>query len=168
MSEWVAGLLVLVVAPLLWGLMYLGWRARGRRQAGLDTPLSAPPGGDVGKVVVLPASVTYVSTVTAGNWLDRVVAHGLGVRSSAVLHAGASGLWFQRSGAPDLFVPAAEILAIRRERGIAGKYTLEEGVVVVRWRLGEVELDTGFRPTVWAEAHGLVTVLQELVPEVAA
>lgn len=164
MSDWQAGLLVLAVVPVLWGLMYLGWRRRARRQSGLPAPLEAPPGGGVGTPLVPPVAGTYVSTVSAGDWLDRVVAHGLGVRSAMRLHAGTAGLWFVRTGVRDVFVPAEDVVAVRRERGIAGKYTLEEGVVVVRWRLGEVELDTGFRPTVWSEAHGLVSALQVLVP----
>ena len=164
MSDWQAGLLVLAVVPLLWGLMYLGWRGRARRQAGLPAPLEAPPDGDVGALVVPPAAGTYVSTVGAGSWLDRVVVHGLGTRSAMELRAGAAGLWFVRTGVRDVFVPAGDVVAVRRERGIAGKYTIEEGVVVVRWRLGEVELDTGFRPTLWSEAHGLVNALQALVP----
>ena len=164
MTDWQAGLLVLAVVPLLWGLMYLGWRRRAGRQAGLPAPLEAPPDGDVGALVVAPVAGTYVSTVSAGNWLDRVVAHGLGTRSAMELRAGTAGLWFVRTGVRCLFVPARDVVAVRRERGIAGKYTLEEGVVVVRWRLGEVELDTGFRPKLWSQAHGLVTALQVLVP----
>lgn len=163
MSDWQAGLLVLAVVPLVWGLMYLGWRRRGRQHGHLPPPAEAPPGGELGVLVAPVVPGTYVSTVVAGNWLDRVVAHGLGTRSALELHAGTAGLWFLRRGARDVFVPAADVVAIRRERGIAGKYTLEEGVVVVRWRLGEAELDTGFRPTLWSEAHGLVTALQVLV-----
>ena len=164
MSDWQAGLLVLAGVPLLWGLMYLGWRRRARRHAGLLAPQEAPPDGGIGKLVVPPVAGTYVSTVAAGDWLDRVVVHGLGARSGVVVQAGTAGVWFVRTGARDVFVPARDVVAVRRERGIAGKYTLEEGVVVVRWRCGEVELDTGFRPKVWSQAHGLVTALQVLVP----
>lgn len=170
MSEWVAGLVVLLVVPLVFGLMWLGWRGRARRQGDVPQPADAPPATGLGAALVEPVDGLYVSTVRAGDWLDRVVVHELGVRSDAVLHAGTAGLWFSRAGARDLFVPAADVLAVRVESGIAGKYTVGEGLLVVRWRAGgpdldpPVELDTGFRPREWATSAVLATALQSLVP----
>ena len=170
-SEWVAGLVVLLVVPLVFGLMWWGWRGRARRQADVPLPADAPPATGLGAALVEPVEGLYVSTVRAGEWLDRVVVHGLGVRSDAVLHAGTAGLWFSRTGARDLFVPASDVLAVRVETGIAGKYTIGEGLLVLRWRApaGEggtapVELDTGFRPRAWATSAVLATTLQSLVP----
>jgi len=88
----------------------------------------------------------YVSTVTSGDWLDRVVAHGLGARSTATLWVGATGLLWRRTGAGDVFVPTADVEAVRRDRGQAGKFTAERGVLIVTWRLGGRRLDTAFRP----------------------
>lgn len=164
MSALQAGLLFLLVVPVVFGLMYLGWRGRGRRQGDVDPPAQAPPDGGVGTLLVQPVPGTYISTVRAGDWLDRVVVHGLGVRSRATLHAGAAGLWFERTGAPDVFVPAADLLAVRTETGIAGKYTVGEGVLVVRWQVGGTELDTGFRPQQWATAGVLAADIVPLVP----
>jgi hypothetical protein len=164
-SEWQAGLLFLVVVPVVFALMYLGWRGRARRQSHVPEPASEPPEGTgLGDPVAAPVEGTYISTVTAGDWLDRVVVHGLGVRSPATLRAGTGGLWFERIGAPDVFVPSADLLAVRVETGIAGKYTIGEGVLVVRWRNGDVELDTGFRPREWATSAVLAATLQPLVP----
>lgn len=164
MSTVQAGLLFLLVVPAIFGLMYLGWRGRGRRQDDVEPPARTPPEGGVGTAVVAPVAGTYVSTVRAGDWLDRVVVYGLGVRSRATLHAGEAGLWFERVGAPDVFVPTADLLAVRTETGIAGKYTVGEGVLVVRWRIGGTELDTGFRPRQWATAAVLAADLVPLVP----
>lgn len=172
LTEWVAGLVVLLVVPLAFGLMWLGWRGRARRQSDVPQPADAPPAAGLGAPVLEPVEGLYVSTVRAGEWLDRVVVHELGVRSDAVLHAGAAGLWFSRTGARDLFVPAADVLAVRVESGIAGKYTIGEGLLVVRWRAAAhgadggppVELDTGFRPREWATSAVLATTLQTLVP----
>ncbi len=163
MSQWVAGGLILLVVPVLFGLMYLGWRGRGRRQGDVPAPAAVPPAVDLGEPLLEPSVGTYVSSVRAGDWLDRVVVHGLGVRSAATLQAWPAGLWFERDGAPDVFVPAADVRAVRVETGIAGKYTVGEGLLVVRWSLGDVELDTGFRPRQWADASVLVTALQPLV-----
>jgi hypothetical protein len=167
-TEWAAGLLFLLVVPVLFALMYLGWRGRARRQGHVPAPATTPPASGLGESPVDPVEGTYVSTVTAGDWLDRVVVHGLGVRSPATLHAGRAGLWFERTGAPDLFVPAADLLAVRTETGIAGKYTVGGEVLVVRWRDGDVELDTGFRPRDWSGTSVLAATLQPLVPRSSA
>ncbi len=172
-SQWVAGLLVLLVVPLVFGLMWWGWRGRARRQQDVPAPADSPPATGLGVPLLDPVEGLYVSTVRAGEWLDRVVVHGLGVRSDAVLHSGDAGLWFSRTGARDLFVPASDVLAVRVESGIAGKYTIGEGLLVVRWRTGvvdgaspthPVELDTGFRPREWATSAVLAATLQSLVP----
>lgn len=167
-SQWAAGLVFLLVVPLLFGLMWLGWRGRARRQGDVPAPPTAPPATGLGEQVLAPVEGVYVSTVRAGEWLDRVVVHGLGVRADAVMHVGAAGVWFDRQGAPGLFVPAADLLAVRVESGIAGKYTIGEGLLVLRWRDGAgdgaVELDTGFRPREWATSAVLAAALQPLVP----
>lgn len=164
MSEWAAGLLVLLVVPVVFALMYLGWRGRGRRQGDVAAPATVPPAGGLGSPLLEPVEGTYVSSVRAGDWLDRVVVHGLGVRSAATLQAWPVGIWFERDGAPDVFVPAADLRAVRVETGIAGKYTVGEGLLVVRWSSDGTELDTGFRPRQWAEAGVLAATLQPLVP----
>ncbi len=169
MSDWQAGLIVLAIVPLLWGLMYAGWRARGRRQGHLVAPLTSPPTAQPtapstaqptaqptapptvpptppSGLAADPIPGLYISTVRSGDWLDRVVAHGLGVRSEATATIG-DGVWWQRSGAPDVFVPAADVVAARADRGQAGKFGVEAAsVVVVTWRLGDELLDTAFRP----------------------
>ncbi|WP_380168473.1 hypothetical protein [Jannaschia sp. R86511] len=163
MSQWVAGLVVLLVVPVLFALMWWGWRGRARRQGDVAAPALVPP-AERGAALLEPVDGTYVSSVRAGDWLDRVVVHGLGVRSGATLQAWPAGLWFERDGAPDVFVPAADVRAVRVETGIAGKYTVGDGLLVVRWSCGGTELDTGFRPRRWADAAVLAATLQPLVP----
>jgi hypothetical protein len=142
-SEEQAALLMLVAAPVLWGLMWLGWRARGRRQAGLPAP-PEPPETLTGDVLD-GVDATYVSTTTAGQYLDRVVAHGLGVRSAAVVRVATGGVLVERTGAPDVWIPTASLRGARLERGMVGKFVDRDGLVVLTWRLGDAELDTGLR-----------------------
>jgi hypothetical protein len=155
MNEWLAGGLVLLLVPLVWGLMYRGWRARGRRQADVAEPAVAPPGGDVGPDAVEPVEGVYVSTVRHGDWLDRVVAHGLGARSEVTVEAGRAGVWLRRSGARDVFIPAADLRGVTRSRGQAGKFTVEEAMIVLTWRSGTADLDTAVRPREWQRAAEL-------------
>ncbi|MFC5382393.1 hypothetical protein [Aquipuribacter nitratireducens] len=167
MSQAQAATLFLLVVPVLFGLMYLGWRGRARRQSDVAAPATAPAGVPAGaplpEPLLDPVEGVYVSTVRAGDWLDRVVVHGLGVRSPAVLHAGRDGVWFERRGAPGVFVPAAAVESVRLESGMAGKYTVGEELLVLRWRSGDAHLDTGFRPQRWSEASRYAAALQPLV-----
>lgn len=52
----------------------------------------------------------------------------------------------QRSGGHPIWIPADAVMAIRAERGIAGKVLTHDGILAIRWRLpGGTEIDTGFR-----------------------
>ena len=59
------------------------------------------------------------------------------------LHA--SGLLIDRAGSTPVFVPRSDLLGARLAPGLAGKVVGEGGLLVVRWRLGDAELDTGVR-----------------------
>lgn len=138
--------LVIIVLALiclgLWG-MWRGWRGRALRQSGLPAP---PPVAPVGETLAGPVPGTYLASTTAGDWLDRVVVHGLGVRSRAELTVGTAGVLVEREGAPDLFVPADRLRAVRVDRGIAGAVYEQGGVVVLTWALDDgTEIDSGFR-----------------------
>ncbi len=151
-SETVRRLLaVLVLALVLVAVgigMVRGWRARGRRQSGIAAP-AAPPAGLGEPVSTLTG--TYVSTTTAGEFLDRVVAHGLGPRAAGELAVHPAGLVLSRDGADPLFIAAADVVGIGDSAGMAGKVLARPEILLVRWRLGDTVLDTGFRPAARAD-----------------
>jgi hypothetical protein len=161
------GLTVLLLALFagLCLLMLRGYRRRAGRQADLPVPASAPP---------VPADPeagvegVYGSTTTHGDWLDRIAVHGLGVRSNAWTTVSAEGVFFAREAAPDLFIPAADLLGAELAPGIAGKVTGGSGVVLVTWRLGGRTLDTGFHPRAKADRERLVDQINALNKEGAA
>ena len=154
---WTAVTLVLVVIVAL--LMRRGWASRARSQADLP-PLPEVP-ADVGEAMVAAEGV-YVSTTSEGDWLDRVVVHGLGARSAAVLTATDRGVLVERQGAPDLFVPAAAVVGVRLERGMAGKFVEEGGLVVLTWQHGNRRLDSGFRTRHAQDRDRVVSALQAI------
>ncbi|MER6875102.1 transporter, partial [Amycolatopsis sp. NPDC000673] len=55
------------------------------------------------------------------------------------------GVAVERGGLPDFWIPRASITGIRRDSRLAGKVTGTDVLLVITWRLGDVELDTGFR-----------------------
>lgn len=151
-------LLLAVFGGLCW-LMWRGYQKRAARQADLPAPATeAPSLSAEGESV----EGVYASTTTHGDWLDRIAAHGLGVRSNARVAVTGEGVFFAREAAPDLFVPAADVVGAELAPGIAGKVTGGEGVVLVTWRLGEHTLDTGFHPRAKADRERLVEAVNAL------
>ena len=119
-------LAVLAVCVLAGYGLLVGWRHRAQRQAGLPELPSVP--GDFGPELATALTGLYVSTTTAGNWQDRIVARGLGRRANAV----------------------AELTA--------------DGVLIVSWRLGDVELDSGFRADDPALQAAWIDAASTLIP----
>ncbi|MET9376829.1 hypothetical protein ACFYV5_22950 [Streptomyces sp. NPDC003035] len=158
---WVAGLL-LFVAFVYW-LMRQGWKWRGSLQSDLpELPTVPDPRGEA----TLTLSGRYHGSTTAGQWLDRIVAHGLGARSRVELTLTDAGLEVVRPGATDFFVPAAALREARLDKGIAGKVLAEGGLLVVTWAHGDKLLDSGFRSdraaehAAWVEAINTMTTTQ--------
>jgi len=149
---WTIGLLIVI--GLVYWLMRQGWNWRRTLQSELP-PLPAVP-TDPG-TAILESSGRYHGTTTAGNWLDRVVAHGLGTRSLAELTLTERGLLVRRPGDADLWIPAEALAAARQDSGIAGK-VIPSGLLVITWSLQGTPLDSGFRAdhseehAAWVEA----------------
>ena len=163
MERVTAAVAMLAVVPLAWWLMWRGWRGRRGEQSGLPEPQPAPERPSGGWELE-PVEGTYVSTTWAGRPFDRVVAHGLGVRSAAAVGLDAEGLVVERSGARSFRVPRADVRGVHRQRGAVGKFTVEEeGLVVVTWQLGETGLDTAVRCRRRADADRLVAAVSDLV-----
>ncbi|MEO3933387.1 hypothetical protein WMO79_11300 [Micrococcaceae bacterium Sec7.4] len=154
-------LFTLVLIGLALVLIWFGWRNRLRRQADVD-PLPEIP-TELG-VALAVADGQYVATTTAGDWLDRIAVHNLGLRTNAELSVHPDGVLFDRSGAGPVFIPAASLTGVRQESGMAGKFVEKDGLLVLSWMLGTRELDSGFRTRHAADKTILLTALQDLIP----
>jgi hypothetical protein len=137
---WVPVAILLGLLLLAYVGMWRGWRRRGRKHD--LPPLASPP--EEQPDVLLDAGGSYFGTTTSGNWLDRVVARGLGTRSSCRLSLSDGGLDVHRP-AGSFRIPVTALRGARRDRGIAGKVVPPHGVLIVTWQHGEHLLDTGFR-----------------------
>ena len=159
---WVAGLLLLI-AFVYW-LMRQGWKWRGSLQSDLPELPTVPETAGTAKLTL---SGRYHGSTTAGQWLDRIVAHGLGTRSRVELTLTDAGLAVVRPGANDFFVPAEALREARLDKGIAGKVLAEGGLLIVTWTHGDKLLDSGFRSdraaehTAWVEAINSMTTTTE-------
>ncbi|MFI9722283.1 hypothetical protein ACIHFE_21890 [Streptomyces sp. NPDC052396] len=137
---WVVGLLLFVA--LLYWLMREGWKWRGTLQGDLPELPAVP--GEPGEPLLEMAG-RYHGSTTAGQWLDRIVAQGLGTRSRAELTLTEQGVTVVRPGAQDFLIPAGALRGARLEKGIAGKVLTEGGLLVLTWQHGERTIDSGFR-----------------------
>ncbi|GAA3023021.1 hypothetical protein GCM10010448_00930 [Streptomyces glomeratus] len=155
---WLVGL-ALFVALVYW-LMREGWKWRATLQSDLPELPTAPTDAGPAK---LNMSGRYHGSTTAGQWLDRIVAHGLGTRSRAELTLTDAGLDVVRPGATDFFVPAERLRGARLDKGIAGKVLTEGGLLVVTWEHGDKLLDSGFRSDRAAEHNDWVDTLNHMI-----
>ncbi|UKY48999.1 hypothetical protein [Streptomyces inhibens] len=172
---WVVGLLVFVV--FVYWLMREGWKWRGTLQGDLPelpaapadpgkpplahpSPATTPTGG--GKPPLLTLSGRYHGSTTAGQWLDRIVARGLGTRSRAELTLTEQGLDVVRPGAADFFVPVTALRGARLDKGIAGKVLTEGGLLIVTWEHGDKQIDSGFRSDRAGEHPAWVEAINQL------
>ncbi|MEV6652234.1 hypothetical protein [Streptomyces sp. NPDC051219] len=150
---WVVGLLVFI-AFVYW-LMRQGWKWRGTLQGDLPELVGRPDGLPEARLTM---TGRYHGSTTAGEWLDRIVAHGLGTRSRVELTLTDAGLDVVRPAAADFFVPAAALREARLDKGIAGKVLSEGGLLIVTWQHGDRLIDSGFRSdraaehAAWVEA----------------
>ena len=133
-----------VVLLLAYFMMWRGWRKRSTKH---DIPelVPTPPVADL-PAAKLQAGARYFGTTVSGDWLDRVVARGLGTRSSARLSLSGEGLDVIRL-AGSFRIPADALRGARHDQGIAGKVVPPHGLLIVTWQHGEYLLDTGFRLT---------------------
>lgn len=153
----VVAMFVIIVA-VLWAMLR-GWRSRQRRQSDIPAPVTWPGASQSSGTAGL-----YVGTSIAGDWLDRVAVHELGVRGRAVVALGPDGIGFARPGASPFFIPKADILRVRTDRGVAGTVRAKDSVIVITWRLGSYELDTGFRADDSDEHRTLLDGLMAALP----
>ncbi|MHA7223192.1 PH-like domain-containing protein [Arthrobacter sp. RHLT1-20] len=154
-------LLMLALGAGIFALLAVGWRNRLRRQSDVG-PLPGVPAG-LGAPLAA-ADGQYVASTTAGDWLDRIAVHNLGIRTNAELSVHPEGVLFDRSGAAPVFIPAARLTGVRQESGMAGKFVEKDGLLVVSWMLGARELDSGFRTRHAEDKTTLLNALQELIP----
>lgn len=153
-------LLMLGLAAAVFVLLGLGWRNRLRRQSDVEALPAAPAELTV---PLAGADGQYVTTTSAGDWLDRIAVHNLGLRTNAELSVHSEGVLVNRTGAGPVFIPAARLTGVRLESGMAGKFVEKDGLLVVSWMLGSRELDTGFRTRRAEDKTTLLDALQDLI-----
>lgn len=155
----------LVALAALAFLMWRGWSRRAARTAAWVPELPAVP-LHLGEALTGPAEGVYLGTTGHDAWLERVTAHSLGDRATAVLHVHPAGLLVARGPVADLFVPATAVVAAERVTAFAGKVVGGHGIVQVTWAAPGtgVLVDTGLRLRHHDDQQRVLAALTALVP----
>lgn len=136
-------LLTILIVVVIFALLWWGWRGRVQRQSGLQELPQAPR--DLMQRATARVDGMYVVTTYASQPLERIATHGLGVRTTAEAVVAPDGVFLNRQGAPDVFVPRDRLLGVSTTSGMVGKFVERDGLVVLTWDLGDTAVDTGFR-----------------------
>jgi hypothetical protein len=157
------GILTVIVVIAIGVLMWWGWRNRKRRQQDIPAPapvpahlLEAAPSAD--------AEGMYVNTVRGRDYLDRIAVHGLGLRTNARLEVHPDGVVVLREGSANFLIPAADLLEVRLDSGMSGKFVESGGLIVMTWLLGGQEVTTGFRTRAARDRDPLRSAIEHIVP----
>ena len=153
---------VAVIALTMWA-MWWGWRRRATRE---ENQIPAPPAAPAElSAPMAVAQGKYIGTVKSGDWMVRVLAHGLGAPAAARLSVHREGVLIERDGAQELFIPAGTLRQVGVGRGLAGTVVERDGMAIIGWNCGDVALDTGFRSPVAAEQREVTQAAAALVPD---
>lgn len=119
---------------------YLGWRYRRKQQR----DVIAPRQPDASFAPEVSAEVHYVATTAADDEYDRIVVHGLGLRTRANVAVGGSGIALHLPGRA-VFTPASDLIAIERATWTIDRAVEPGGLLRYQWRLGDREVATNIR-----------------------
>ncbi len=168
MSQSQAVSVMIAIALVALGLMWIGWRGRQRRTEPLVGLLPSIDPGQLGAPLSSQIAGQYISSTTHGDWLDRVSGAGLGNRANGYVTAYPQGVVITRVGESDVFIPAESLVAVGTATGMAGKFMGRDDLVVITWtvaaKFGEAtDLDSGFLPSHRADRTAIIDAVQNLI-----
>jgi hypothetical protein len=90
------------------------------------------------------------------------VVHGLGFRGRAIVSVHAEGVRLEIAGEPAVLIRASSLRGVDRATWTIDRVVERDGLVLVGWRLGDVDLDTYLRIT--DDPAPVVAAIRPLVP----
>lgn len=128
--------LVVVVAVSVW----LSTKKKRRiQEESISTPIPATSTGEF--------SALYVSTVFEHARLDRVWAHGLGMRGNARLAVDQVGISVVRAGENSFLIPGKDLQLVEAATATIDKAVEKSGLTAINWMLGDTKVISHFRFT---------------------
>ncbi|WP_313356429.1 hypothetical protein [Microbacterium sp.] len=143
MSRELAVLVIAAVAALILLAMFVGWRRRLRRDAGLTAPLGVPEHAEVtGRHEIL-----YVATTEHDQPLQRLAVSPLTYRARGELVLTDRGVALSLDGAPTVFLSSARLLSADRATVAIDRVVERDGLIRLVWRAtDDIHVDSFIRP----------------------
>lgn len=129
--------IALLIGLVVWAAVV--WSKRSKSQ-GLD--IVSPEFIDYGN---RGSNGYYVATTFADRPLDRVSAHGLGFAGKAMVEVSSAGVEVFRTGEQSFRIPKSALVDIARTSVVIDKAVEKDGILSLRWKLGQAELESHFR-----------------------
>ena len=87
----------------------------------------------------------YVATTFADRPLDRVSAHGLGFGGKATVEVSKDGINVSRTGEKSFRIAKSSLVDIARTSVVIDRAVEKDGLLSLRWNLGDAVLESHFR-----------------------
>lgn len=150
------------IAAALLAIMWLGWRRRTRRDAGIAATAQVLTGA----VLAEFGGVQYVSTTLLGQAFERVAVPGLRYKGLADLTVRTDGVSIQVTGETPVTIASSDLRGTTRSNGRIGKAVETDGISVLEWRSADGrELESGFRFATPSEQHEFEAAVARLTQQ---
>lgn len=159
MSRPVFAIFVIAIIAIALLAMWLGWRARSRRDASVLASAAEP----IGAMVAEFARVFYVSTTPVGEPLVRVAAPGLRYRGWAGVAVREDGVTVSVTGEQPVHFAAEQIRGSGSAGRRVGKAVESDGLALMRWTTDDGrELESSFRFETGADQSRFMEAIEEI------
>ncbi len=149
--------LALVASAIVAGLAvlaFLAWKSRAARQAKLFT---APAENlETSRLLFGPVSARYVATTTTADPLERITAHGLGMRGSCDVNVYENGMVINRKGETSIALEKSAIRGVGLTNAAIDRVVETDGLISIEWSRDGHNLSTYLRVTSNADKAQLV------------
>jgi hypothetical protein len=152
----IATLIVAVVLVAALALMLRSWRRRKRAQSEIAVPSAVP----TDFIELVRAETLYLATTPDGSPFERIAVRGLGFRARFDAIVADSGIILPIPGETAVFIPASAIREISTASWTIDRGIEPNGLTVIRWTLGDTQLDSYFRfeePAIFTSAAQQLT-----------
>jgi hypothetical protein len=153
-KEIIGTIAVALVALIALAIFISNRRLRTKQEATFEAPNSFSGNG---------AKVLYVSTVLTEKPLERIWAHGLGVRGYAALSVAKTGIGIDRVGEQGFLIPTESLEGIGLETATIDKGVEKNGLIAIDWRLGENPVTTVLRAADSSTKKQIVLEIEKLI-----
>lgn len=158
MNRIVFAVIVIAVVVIILVAMWIGWRARARRDATVATAAQPPSG----KLIAEFLRVMYVSTTPVSEPLTRVAAQGLRYRGRADVTVFEDGVTVEVDGEVPVHFDAKQLAGSASAARRVGKAVEHGGLALMLWRADDRELESSFRFDSRAEQQRFADALEQI------